>query len=390
MNTTEEPDPSFDGRSIRLAMLAKARVWLYVSHSFAQFSWRTLNFCIILFMGAFTGYKSLFLVSTYNLSINLTVCVFGSAAGQLIDRADRLFVFRFFVLWQNAACVLATVFSYMMLEHIAATPAAAAGIPAGPPYLDWLLSRLNGVPVDAESITLLVLIHISGSAGMILNQGFLVAVEKDWIVVMSKMASPLYSRSNMKTNKGTSTSNSSNPTNICDKESSDWLAETNVFLKQIDLASMIAAPAISGFILQLANNSASGSDHQSHHHAQMHLAGAAIFVGILNTVALVVEYVVSFRIFKSIPDLASKKVGPSTVGKGETMKSTESECSPILETDKDMQIMVVTEPVKEHPTESYAPLGRGCIAALLLRLPYGLRTYLSQSISLGGIGYCLL
>ena len=366
---------STDDSEDRLTMLSRIRWWLYVSHFFVQFSDWTWQFSIVLFMGAFTNFQSLFLVSTYSLGINLSVCLFGSYAGQFIDKADRLHVLRVFILTENASCLGATILSYMLMnEHT--TGVAVPPSEADPAWLQWLLSRLDGVPLSTRSIVLLVLIHVLGSLAMLLNQGFLVAIERDWIVVMSKLASPKYGTTDM--------------ANVSDRASTQWLADTNVFMKQIDLASSIGAPAVVGFILALCGGGGGDTTASSGHE---NLSSAAILVGGVNVLALVIEYIVSQRMYDMIPDLASKmtdtepKEKDSVIeklrlledgqqsGNEEEGDDDEEEEEEEEEEDVDDEKKVNDERIKSC----------GCI-----RLPYGLSVYLKQPIALGGIGFAVL
>jgi hypothetical protein len=126
---------------------------------------------------------------------------------------------------------------------------------------------MGGVPTDPKSVVLLIGIHFLGALARVLDSGFVVAIERDWIVVMSKcVTSPDLTRSqNLQRQKA-------------------WLTETNVLMKQIDLSSKIVAPAVAGFIVAFLDD---GTD--PHHGSD--LRGAALFVGCLNAMALVVEYI---------------------------------------------------------------------------------------------------
>ena len=349
--TENDPLVNERGRGERLKTLSSARRLLYISHFFAQFSDWAWQFAIILFLAAFTDYQSLMLVSTYGLATGMSVCLFGSAAGQFIDRADRMFVMRFFVLAQNACCIMATILCYFLLVKDNSAFRNGPIVNEGPQWMNVFLSRLNGVPLSAENIALLVGIHLLGSASVLLNQGFLVAVERDWIVVMSKLASPQYGSVSVK--------------NICDVESNSWLSDTNVIMKQIDLTSTIAAPALTGFILSLFNAGVKNVHGQN-------LTPAAVLVGGLNAAALVAEYFCCLQIYSMIPDLASKDPENKRIAcekeQAEAMLKKQEEGKGPNATEEDERLQ----------------------SCGFFRLPYGLRVYLRQSISLGGIGFALL
>lgn len=337
--------------------LPHARKLLYTTHLFAQFSDVAWQFCLILFLAAFTNYKSFMLVSTYGLISGITVCLFGSLAGRFIDSSNRLFVAQRFIWTENILVVIATMLSYMLLTR---------DLPESAVYHDvdndtdeestsWLWSRLNGVPLDPISVALLIGIHIFGSAAEILSRGFLVSIERDWIVVMSKLASRNYGSS--------STTSIDQLTCHPDDDEKAWLSETNVTMKQIDLSAKVCAPAIAGFLIAAFRDS-SQQDNDEH---GKDLRGAAVLVGLLNVASLTVEYVCTAYIYKIIPDLAVKP---------KTATTTTSNNGDNKNDDRITQLLLV-----ERESSS------GC---RFCKLPYGLKVYMDQSVAWGGIGFALL
>jgi hypothetical protein len=315
-------------------VLAKARRLLYLSHVFNQFSETAWQFCLVLFLAAFSNYKSLMLVSTYGLLSGLAVFLFGSTAGRFIDHANRLLVARRFIWAENICVLLATICCYMLLarnqvEDITDT------IDNGSKWQGF-----QGVPTDFWSIVLLIGVHLLGATAKIFDLGFLVAVERDWVVVMSRFL----------TDDGL-------PHGKKLENQKKWLSETNVTMKQIDLSCKVAAPAIAGFCIALLDD---GTD--PHHGSD--LRGAAVFIGALNTLALLVEYVCTAMIYHQIPDLAIKS-------KRDQAKARERE--PTSSTDEE----------KKNVARKTSP-------PRLCRMPDGLRVYLDQSISWAGVGLALL
>mmetsp|Transcript_17728 Transcript_17728/g.43729 ORF Transcript_17728/g.43729 Transcript_17728/m.43729 type:complete len:572 (+) Transcript_17728:275-1990(+) len=257
----------------------QARKLLYLSHMFDQFSEGTWQFCIILFLAAFSNYESLVLVSTYGLCSGLLVCYFGPQLGRFIDGADRLFTARLFIGLQSSAVLLATTCCYMLL--------AANEKPfhfSDESEDDSNNNSSYGVPTDAKSIFLLVGVHLLGAIAQVLDSGFTVAIERDWIVVMSQYITfaPEEESTNLQKQK-------------------EWLSETNVALKQIDLSCQIIAPAVAGFVV-------AGWDGGGENHKASDLKSAALFVGCLCAVALVVEYICSTKIFYAVQTLAIKPI----------------------------------------------------------------------------------
>lgn len=284
--TTELPN-STDA----LDRLKQARRLLYISHLFSQFSEVAWQFCLILFLAAFANYGSLILVSTYGLLSGIAVCLTGSRAGRFIDGSNRLFVAQRFIWTENVSVLIATLFCYILLEKAKTTNDVVYTAEEHPAWSYWFRSRLDGVPLDAVSVTMLIGIHLLGSIARILDRGFVVAIERDWIVVMSKLASPTYGSSS-------SHSDSSMPDHEAQAERS-WLSTTNVTMKQIDLSCKVVAPAVAGFFIAAFDD---GTDPR--HGGD--LSGAAVLVGLVNASALIVEYICTARIYTLIPDLATK------------------------------------------------------------------------------------
>jgi solute carrier family 40 (iron-regulated transporter), member 1 len=335
--------------------LARARRLLYTSHLFAQFSEKSWQFCLILFMAAFANYESLILVSTYGLVSNGSVCIFSGKAGRFVDGSNRLFVARRFILAENLCVILASLACYLLLSRTstdqlqssASMISSFSSTNFGSKIHNWFARRLDGIPLDSISLILLLVIHVLGATAMILDSGFIVAVERDWIVVMSQYA-------------GECSVSDDNITNsVKDPISKQWLSQTNVTMKQIDLSCQIAAPAVAGFLIAAfdeATNSASNTVHRD-------LRGAAILVGIVNVAALVVEYICTARIYRMLPALAFKKDLP-----GQT----------------------------KHPNKEQEQLGDQCAPVQRTKdsrwryLPTSIQIYFDQPACMGGISLSLL
>lgn len=309
--------------SNKLLVVQEARLILYVSHAFSQFSEKAWQFALILFLAAFSNYESLILVSSYGLVSGLAVCLLGSSAGRVVDVFDRMVVAKWFIWIENSCILIATALCFVLLDlH------RGEEVPPEPsPDADLLTRHFHGVPSDTVSILLLIGIHVLGSAAKILDRGFLVAVERDWVVVMSEVA-------------------------VADPatDSKIWLSETNVAMKQIDLSCKVMAPAIAGFVIAAFDKGASsGGD----------LTGAAILVGAVNAMALVVEFVCMRRIYMLIPELALR-----------TTKEVDK---------KSEEGGVTSEPILPRPQTLCG-----------VKLPRGIGIYLEQPISWAGLGLGML
>jgi MFS family permease len=312
-------------------LLSRSRRLLYLSHFFNQFSENIWQFCLVLFLAAISNYESILLVCTYGLMSAFFVCYFGSTAGRFIDGTNRMVVARKLIGFENCAVLLATGCCCLLLSNTSSSNLVDEDMAHVPRY--------EGVPVDPWSLFLLFCVHILGAVAKILDTGFLVAVERDWVVVMSKCA-----ESENDTPKGQK------------EQQKTWLSQTNVAMKQIDLSCKVIGPTVAGLFVAMFDDGQSKS-------GRSNLVGAAILVGLLNVAALVVELACTSQIYKDIPSMAFKRV-PSTFNHDTGSK---------LEVDSG-----------NGGTEK--PLHRVCF----LPLPEALKVYWDQDVSVAGIGLSLL
>ena len=305
--------------------LAKARRLLYVSHFFAQFSEAAWQFALILFLAAFTEYKSLFLISTYGVASGLSICLLGAKAGRFVDGSNRLFAASFFIWTENLSVLIATVLCYLLLNITPInnnTEEEEAAIVSESP--SWTNRNFPHGALTPWSIFLLIGIHFWGSLASILDAGFLVAIERDWVVIMSHEVSG---------------------------KTSDWLSETNVMMKQIDLTCRVVAPALAGFVIGAFDNSAhKGSD----------LTGAALLVGAVNVAALIVEYCCTHQIYHLVPKLA------------------EMPRHAMVSRNTELDLHVHSELVSSN------------MKCRIMKLPSGLKLYMDQPVAWAGLGLSLL
>jgi solute carrier family 40 (iron-regulated transporter), member 1 len=363
--------------------LPLARRLLYVTHLFARFSDVSWQFCLVIFLAAFTDYESIVLVSTYGFLSGLTIFLLGSRAGRYIDSSNRLIVAQRFIWMENTFVILASVCCYLLLTtgfeedllghsisgknstiklDTDAAPEASSS---------WLWSRLDGVPIDLSSILLLIGIHVFGSGAEVLSRGFLVSLERDWIVVMAQVASPNYGYTNR--------NDLDFPSENTKSEEQIWLSETNVTMKQIDLSAQIGSPAIAGFFLTLMGDhdpSSSSSLTQLSRHGS-ELGKAAILVGMLNVLALIVEYACTRYVYHLIPELAYKehleaqKTVTLSQDKGDDPRSIPIDINTNESYNSTMQLPKLSD--------SFG----GCI-------PSGFQVYMRQPTAWIGIGFALL
>ena len=185
-----------------------------------------------------------------------------------------------------------------------------------------------------------------------LDQGITVAIEKDWVVIMSKS---------------------------CDlAKMNDWLSETNITMTQIDLSCKSLAPALAGYLLAMYGNN---------------LKGAALFIGVLNISCLIVQWVCSLYIYKLIPDLSIKL--DSTTSNSEYYASfTQRERAPSIIDEE--EITLVTHGyytlVKHHPVLKVEETTNENKYQYLIDsiIPQGWKIYMNQSTAWSGLALAFL
>lgn len=258
---TEKPQTT----TIPTNTLSYARKLLYLSHFFAQFSEVSWQFSVTIFLSACTNYQSLILVSTYGIALNLSVCATAAFLGNWVDRTDRLHVARRLITLENIAVLVGTLCCWFLLSS--PTSSEAYNVNRDEDALATTASkqRFSGVPRSISALVALMGIHVFGSTAQLLDRAFLVAIERDWVVVLSQAAG--------------------------DEHFQRFLSDTNVAMKQIDLSCKVVAPGIAGLAISMIGN----------------LQWACLVVGGINLMALFVEYTCTTQIYALIPALSSPK-----------------------------------------------------------------------------------
>jgi Ferroportin1 (FPN1) len=393
-------------------VLQKARRLLYVSHFFAQFSEVAWQFSLILFLAAITNYQSLVLVSTYGLVAGLSVCLFGSTAGRYVDGTNRLVAAQFFIWTENVCVLIATAFCYRLLQARQDPDEPPTLIPddATSPMLSsptWLQSMSQHVPLDHLSLFCLMGIHVFGPIAQILDRGFLVAIERDWVVIMSQAA--VEEPEHLSIGPDASLPPCSDPQEDQFQRQAaamkGWLSETNVTMKQIDLSCKVVAPAIAGFIIGAFDSQQRGSggggggggggddalrdelsgDAALGDRSGSNLKGAAVLVGVVNIIALVVEYYCTRQIYQMIPALAVKCEA------SDESQSTQLNSGGDSSTSQHglMQLLPMGLPLPRGRTGG-SGVEHWAIVQRPWRVPTALQIYLDQPVSKAGLALSLL
>uniref|UniRef100_A0A7S2UAM0 Solute carrier family 40 member n=1 Tax=Attheya septentrionalis TaxID=420275 RepID=A0A7S2UAM0_9STRA len=331
--------------------LAKARRLLYISHMGSCASEVAWQFFLVIFLSSISWTSSpLVLVSSYGLASGVLVFFFGGTAGSYMDTTTktRKNAFQLLLALQTGFIILCTTCCYVALFSIDNSSQR----------YDWYINQTDTVSQEDDlevldnsgNLTLdngdiskhgsdavipnvwalgaIVCIHMFGPLADLCNKISTVALEKDWIVCMSTVS----------------------------QSPSHWLRQTNVRMRQIDLACKMAGPALTGLFLKVTTTADTEKD----------LAFAAVFLGVVNTASVVVESFFSARIYSLIPTLAMQK---STNDTKEDAKSSDSNIS---------KNCYQCSLLKEIKTYMHQPISGGALALALLYLnalcPGGLMT----------------
>ena len=388
-----------------------ARRYLYVSHCLAQFSEIAWQFSLTLFLIASTNYQSLILVSSYGFTVSLAVTLGSSKVGTYIDKSqdtgNRLSVARWLLLGENTCVILATIFCYILLvtlpsqsQYSTNSSVENQSVPRG---------IFHGVPKDFLSILCLLMIHVAGSMAQILDCGFLVAMERDWVVVLCQsygratvcQKPPIAKQGDSRT---VDTTNEDLSNNVTSKAAfRQWLSETNVTMKQIDLTCKVVAPAIIGFFVPLTSSSGLSIDTESDQQVDSHeestpnanLEWACLMVGALNAFALLVEYYCTAFVYQTIPALAKThhSILMETMKADDTNHTTKVPMSEEEEDGADLSVsssdMARLLDDSRHSKASYSTMELDS-GSLKLCIGSELVLYFQQSIAWGGFALALL
>jgi iron-regulated transporter 1 len=272
-------------KDVSISQLETARHLLYVSHAWNQFSELAWQFCLVMFLAAILNYKSLLLVSTYGIAVQTMVCVGSPILGKWVDHAaqtgDRLTLAHRLILTENICVLLATGCCWYLLQIMNINHGEESSFTACTTTTMSITTLWQQQPTI--SIFLLVGIHFLGALAQVLDKSFLVAVERDWIVIMAH-------------NTRSTITSARHPGDDC------WLSQTNVTMKQIDLTCQIIAPAITGWLLTYW----AAGNYDDNRVSSDWSSGAILWVGGWNVMALLVEWVCTTRIYRMIPNLSTK------------------------------------------------------------------------------------
>ena len=181
--------------------------------------------------------ENLRLVAIYGFATSVSVIVFGALIGSWIDKTSRLTAAKTFLAVQNLVVTL------------------CCGILAAFFWFDnrdtWPAALVTAMPIVA--ILLAVVANLA-------SVGYQIAVEKDWIVVISD-------------------------------NDNDQLAKMNSVFRTIDLLCLLIAPSLAGLIFEFLG-----------------YVYAAVFIALWNILSVAIEYYLLYAIYREFPALSYKKI----------------------------------------------------------------------------------
>jgi len=463
--------------------LRQARHLLYLSHAVSQFTECLWQFVLILFLAALCQYESLILVSTFGLAVGLSVCLGGSTVGRfIVDGLPRRTAAQVLIATENLSSLLTTILSaWLLLGHLGGSnnhynnslmeettsstttitttttttqeedsftlpTATLAPVLANPSSMM--------VPLDVTSLVLLLGIHIFGSLAQVLARGYLVAIERDWVVVMSTQATaatatatnyavnearanhpPIQSSVEKKYNHDdddddtyhndvdspvksfrllpSSSTASSSSSSTCtapavateEEPNTEWLSETNVIMRQIDLLVKILSPAVASVVIGAVrrnhqdgvstnNNDDDHHRHRHHNYDSQDLMGAAILVVVVTVAAFVIEWMCTVRIDQLVPALGVKNTDEeeeedddSFIDAGPCVQTATISYAAEMELNETSRLIPVEEQRRHKKSNDTA---RNCTRCGCSDLWQDWREYFRQPVAMAGLGFALL
>ncbi|CAM9181383.1 unnamed protein product, partial [Phaeothamnion confervicola] len=167
---------------------------LYTSHFLCSWCERMWQYSIVVFLSDITS--GLVLVSSYGLFLCLAAVGASPTIGRWIDALSRLRALRIISAVRNAAIALGALTAYTLMG------CGKDGQMCSPTLF----------------LVLLVSMHVVGATASLGSRAQVIALEADWVVVLSHGASP-------------------------------WLTETNATMRRIDLSCDLLAPAAVGLLV---------------------------------------------------------------------------------------------------------------------------------------------
>mmetsp|Transcript_10233 Transcript_10233/g.22146 ORF Transcript_10233/g.22146 Transcript_10233/m.22146 type:complete len:527 (-) Transcript_10233:75-1655(-) len=218
---------------------ASIRRLLVISHLFGRSAEVVFQFIVVIFLTKCILSDSLLLVSSYGLFSSLLVVFLGGKAGSFLDDSAsnnrRLRSLQVVLLGQYGCVVACSGVCYLLLN----------------------LYDLSTDPLDLPVACLLVAIHGLGGFSLLCSEASTIAIEKDWIIVISG-------------------------------NDVDYLGALNVTLRQIDLGCKMLGPAAAGFFLMAVGEQ---------------IQPAIVAVGIVNVISFFAEYCFLTTICRAVPAL---------------------------------------------------------------------------------------
>ena len=201
--------------------------------------------------------------------------IFGPQVGTLVDRIDRLLAARICIVVENASILVAIAACCCLLTR-AQKRNEGKNVNSSS---DKNKDSSSSTDFDNIFIFFLTIVHVFGSLSLLFYQIFGMAIERDWVVVLSQQTD----------------------------QPGQWLGRTNVVLRQIYLLCKVLAPIAAGWIVEL------GQQKHTFDSSNFDQYAVTIFMVVLCTSSFVVESVCTTKVYNLIPTLRLRQRDKSSV-----------------------------------------------------------------------------
>eukprot|EP00980_Cylindrotheca_fusiformis_P017913 scaffold5684_cov71-Cylindrotheca_fusiformis.AAC.2 len=293
--------------------LEYARRLLYISHFTSQFAEWAWQFSLVIWLAALSDYSSLFLVSIYQATAQLLVLSLVPTLSKMIDSTttttsssttitsttattttitrnkkqqwNRSQFATYLIAAQNVCVFIATMtIGFTMKRHCQLVPPK--------------ISNDNNHDDDDDAISfsrmaLIAIICCFGGMAQVLDKTVVVAIERDWIVVMADESKNKTTNKQQQEEDEQQEDEDEVESFSSSTSSSSWLQDTNVTLKQMDLSCQVLGPSISGLVLANYGNR-NGN-------------GGFGWVGGCTVVSLITEVLCMKQIYQLVPSLQQQQ-----------------------------------------------------------------------------------
>lgn len=241
---------------------------IYAAHSLSAWGDRVWYFAIPLFLLDLNP-TSLLLTAVYGLALSISVFLGVPVVGKWIDKTQRLKTMVVLLLIQNLGVVISALLLVAHREYTGGSNSTTTAINETLSFED-VAENAEEETTDVSMIVTYTAVIVLGSISMLASNGSKIAIQRDWIVVVSS-------------------------------GESDVLANLNAMMRRIDLLTKVLAPLVCGQIMTLTS-----------------LSFGALFICGWNIMSFFLEYYLLNLVYRRTPALSKDKTDPDESEHSET------------------------------------------------------------------------